>query len=197
MNSTKAQRKNPPRTASRRHKVIVSVIAIITLGIVASAIVWAQDDGKYRRHGPWGAAGGPDMGRFMVRMLDRKVDLDDAQMAAIEQIITSSREEGSALRDELANMRKEITDTIQANGFAEDQVRITLESHSTQMVDLMMLRIKTMAEIHDQLTPEQQSKVKDFMNRFGGSGPGPRSHRHQRGSNPPAASPSVSPADTL
>jgi len=179
MNEINTQRKNPPRTASKRHKVVVSVLAAITLGIVASAIVWAQDGGKYRNHGPWGAAGGPDTSRFIVRMLDRKVDLDDAQTAAIEQIIAASKAEGSELRAELGSMRKEITDTIQANGYVEDQVRITVESHSTQMVDLMMLRIRMMADIYAQLTPEQQVRVKDFMNNFGGrgSGPGPRSHR--------------------
>jgi len=159
MNEINTQRKNPPRTASKRHKVVVSVLAAITLGIVASAI--------------------PDTSRFIVRMLDRKVDLDDAQTAAIEQIIAASKAEGSELRAELGSMRKEITDTIQANGYVEDQVRITVESHSTQMVDLMMLRIRMMADIYAQLTPEQQVRVKDFMNNFGsrGSGPGPRSHR--------------------
>jgi len=203
MNEINTHRKNLPRTTSRRHKVVVSVLITVALGIAISALAWAQDSGKHRRHGPWGAAGGPDMSRFMVRMLDRKVGLDDAQTAAIEQIIAASGAEGRALRAELAGMRKEIAATIQANGFAEDQVRIAVESHSTQMIDLMMLRIRTMAEIYAQLTPEQQASIKDFMDKFGGpgSGPGPRSHRHRHGSDPstnsPAASPSAPPADNL
>lgn len=172
-------RRNPPRAASTRHKAVVSILLTLLFGAGISAIAWAFDDGPHRgpgRHGygPWGAEGGPMMSRFIVRALDWQVDLDDTQKAAIEQIVDEAAEEGRVLRQEMGSLRKEIADTIEANGYVEEQVRAMVETHSTQMVDLMMLRIRTMAQIHAQLTPEQQAKVKEFRDKRRGS----RSHRH-------------------
>ncbi len=118
------------------------------------------------------------MSQFIVKALDWQVDLNDAQELAIKQIVTGAEEESRLLRTEMGNLRKEITDMIEANGFIEGQVRAMVESRSTQMVDLMMLRIRTMAEIHAQLTPEQQTQVKAFMDKRRGS----HSRRHGPGS---------------
>ncbi len=175
MDHIDTHRKHPPRTASKRHKTVVSLLAVVALGLTISTIAWAVGGpgNDHRRHGPWGDGDGPMMGRFIVRGLDHAVDLDDAQRTAIEQIVAASAEDGRALRTELGDLRKEIAEWIDTNGYAEDQVRAMVEAHSTQMVDMMMLRIRTMAAIHDQLTPEQQATFKTFMEK------GPRGKRHE------------------
>jgi len=176
MDHIDTHRKNPPRTTSKRHKTVVSLFVVVALGLTISTIAWAVGGpgADHRGHGPRGDGDGPMMGRFMVRALDYAVDLDDAQRTAIEQIVVAAAEDGRALRTELGDARKEIADWIHTNGYAEDQVRAMVEARSTQMVDLMMLRIRTMAAIHDQLTPEQQATFKTFMEK------GPRGKRHGR-----------------
>lgn len=176
MDQDTAHRKHPPRTTSIRHKTVVSLMVVVMLGVTISTIAWAVGGPDHRGHrqAPWSNADGdgPMPGRFIVRALDHAVDLDDTQRTAIEQIVAASAEDGQALRAELGELRTEIADWIRINGYAEDQVRAMVEARSTQMVDLMMLRIRTMAAIHDQLTPEQQATVEDFMER------GPRGMRH-------------------
>lgn len=185
MNESDTHRRNPPRTTSTKHRVFVSFLVLIVLGAGVSAIAWAVDGAKNRGHGPWGADGGPMMGRFIVRALDWQVDLNDEQKTAIEQITTDAEAEGRALRGELGTLRKDVAEMIQANGFIEDQVRMMVEAKSPQMVDLMMLRIRTMAEIHALLTPEQQAEVKAFMADRRGSGPRRHRHRHRHGLDSP------------
>lgn len=174
MDHIDTHRKNPPRTASKRHKVIGSLLAVVALGLTVSTIAWAVGGpgNGHRGHGPRAGGDGPMAGRFIVRALDHAVDLTDTQRATIEQIVAESAEDGQALRAELGELRTEITDWIHTNGYAEAQVRAMVEARSTQMVDLMMLRIRTMAAIHDQLTPEQQAKAQAFMEK------GPRGMRH-------------------
>lgn len=106
---------------------------------------------------------GGRMGRFMIHALDRHVDLTDEQYAAIESILESSRTEGEALRTRMEPLHEQIRAQIHQDGFDEGQVRILLENQSPLMIDAMLLRIRTLAEIRDQLTPEQQQLAEEMF----------------------------------
>lgn len=157
---------------STTRKVIVTglIAAAATLAFVALA--WAVDgdsgrDGYYR--GPEaGMHGGPMMGagrggRFMLRALDRHLDLTDEQRTSIEQIIDASRAEGEALRVEMHALFEQVRNQVQQEGFDEDRVRIIIENQAPRMVDMMVLRIRTMAEIREQLAPEQQATMQELF----------------------------------
>jgi len=158
------------RHRSTTHKVIVTIAASATLIVGAAAISWGAGDGGYRDHGPaGGATGGPIMGRggmggkFMLRALDRHLDLSDDQRVAIEAIIDASRTEGMALRQQMHATFEQIRSSVELEGYDEDRVRILIENEAPQMVDMMLLRIRTLAEIRAQLTPEQQATAAELF----------------------------------
>ncbi len=112
--------------------------------------------------------GGPMMGPgrggpFMLRALDRHLDLTDDQRTAIEQIVDASRAEGEALRVEMHALFEQVRDQVEQEGFDEDRVRIIIENQAPRMVDMMVLRIRTLAEIREQLTPEQQATMQELI----------------------------------
>ena len=107
--------------------------------------------------------GGGRMGRFMIKALDRHLDLSDEQLAAIEVIVAESRDAGQAMRTELQPLFEQIRASVEQDGFDEDEVRILLENQSPRMIDMMMLRIRALAEIRAQLTPEQQAAAQELF----------------------------------
>ena len=163
------------RKRSKSHKVIVTIGVAAAATLAFCALTWAVDDeGEHRGYGRHDGMrseammGGPMMGagkmnRFMLKALDRHLDLSDEQHAAIEQIIDDSRTEGRALRAEFQPLFEQIRANVEQDGFDEDEIRILLENQSPRMIDMMMLRIRTMAEIRAQLTPEQQAAAKDLF----------------------------------
>lgn len=163
------------RKRSKSHKLIVTISVAAAVTLAFCALTWAvDDDGEHRaygRHGGMGAMamdggpmmGGGRMGHFMIRALDRHLDLSDEQRAAIEQIVDDSRAEGRALRTQIQPLFEQIRASIEQDGFDEDGVRILLENQSPQMIDMMLLRIRTLADIRAQLTPEQQAAAKELF----------------------------------
>jgi len=156
------------RERSKTHKVIVTLLIAAAATVTVCGLTWAVDDvdsdaSAYRRGGmgPGAMHGGPVMGagpggKGILRALDRHLDLTAEQHAAIEQIIDASRAEGQVLRADMQTLFEQIRTSVEQDGFDEDRVRIMIENQTPQMVDMMMLRIRTMARIREQLTPAQQ-----------------------------------------
>jgi Spy/CpxP family protein refolding chaperone len=144
---------------SKAHKITVSLIVTLVASITLWAIAHAVNDesGKHRGGGP-------------AAMLSWHLDLSDEQEDRVDEIFTAARTDGKALRSEMDGLRKELIESIRANGYQEDQVRIRIESEAPKMVEHMLLRIRTMAEIYEILTPEQQAKADEFINKGRGFG---------------------------
>lgn len=166
------------RDRSTAHKVVVTLGAAALIILGAAALSWAVDggqDGGYGRSadnagmhkgqmmgGP--GMGGPRMdGKFMLRALDRHLDLTEEQHAAIERIVEDSRTAGQALRVEMHGLFEQIQASIEQDGYDEDRIRILIENQSPRMVDMMMLRVRTLAEIREQLTPAQRETAKELF----------------------------------
>jgi Spy/CpxP family protein refolding chaperone len=149
---------------SKAHKIIVTIIVTLVASVTLWAIAHAvNDDGQRRGH-----RGGP------AAMLSWHLDLSDDQEDRVEAIFNSAHTEGEAIRSELGSLRREVVESIRANGYQEDQVRIRIESETPKMVDLMLSRIRTMAEVYEVLTPEQQARVDEFIDEGPGFGRGRR-----------------------
>lgn len=143
------------------------ILILIAASIFGTGIALA---GKHR---PEGAG---SMHRDPVTAMTRHLDLSEEQQTAIRKSIEDSRDQGRVLREQIDTLRAQVTDSIRSNGYTEDQVRLMVENNIPLMVDAMMLRIGTMAEIYAQLTPEQQAEVQEFMENGG-----PRRWRHRGG----------------
>jgi Spy/CpxP family protein refolding chaperone len=84
-----------------------------------------------------------------------------------------SRDQAEQAGTQMDGLKTEVMDLVRTNGFDEPQIRILLETKSPQIIDLMLLRIKAMAEIYAVLTPEQQAEAEAFLEDGRG-----RKHRH-------------------
>lgn len=116
------------------------------------------------------------MGGDPIEAMATRLDLSEEQQTAIRKSFEDSKEQGQALREQIDELRKQVTENIRTNGYQEDQVRLMVENNIPLMVDAMMLRIGTMARIYEQLTPEQQAEAAKFLENGG-----PRRWRHRGG----------------
>ena len=165
MNTASFKRKREPRKASGLHKVTVSLIAMFAVGFSAWAVVSIAEDeatpgrGGYREHRM--GAGGP------LQAMTRHLDLTEEQQAQVQTIVAATMEEGKALRVQMDGMREQIIANIQENGYQEDEVRLIAENNMPLLVDMVVLRIRAMAEVYEILTPEQKTEADKFMQQGG------------------------------
>jgi len=146
------------------NKLILILIAISLL-VTTVALAGKDHSGDARM-----------MGGDPMEAMTRRLDLSEEQQAAIRKSFDNSREQGQALREQIDELRRQVAESIRANGYQEDQVRLMVENNISLMVDVMMLRIGTMARIYEQLTPEQQAEADKFLEMGG-----PRRWRHRGG----------------
>ena len=113
-------------------------------------------------------------------MTDR-LDLSETQKANVEQILTANRKESEPYLTELANLRSDMHDLVKADEFYEEQARIRLETSTSAMVELMMLRARTLHDVRAELTPEQREEAEALLQKFADKlsrfGRGHRQHR--------------------
>jgi Spy/CpxP family protein refolding chaperone len=143
------------------------ILILIAIALLGTTVALA---GKHRPGGTGMKGGAP------MEAMARHFDLSEEQRAAMRNSFEGSREQGRALREKTDELRKQITESIRTNGYREDQVRLMVENNIPLMVDLMMLRIGTMAEIYERLTPEQRVEADKFIENGG-----PRRWRHRGG----------------
>ena len=160
--------------SGKRIALSASALGVLT----AWAIAWGVNENEantseepgYSDSGPrWGHRHRGDMAGRMARHLD----LTEEQQARIRTIFAEARTEGGTLRAQLADMRSELQSSIRENGYYEDQVRVMVESKAPLFVELTMLGIRTMSQVYAELTPEQQARADEMLEKRGGRfGPG-------------------------
>ena len=143
------------------------ILILIAISLLGTSIALAG------KHHPGGAR---MMGGDPIEAMATRLDLSEEQQTAIRKSFEDSKEQGQALREQIDELRKQVTENIRTNGYQEDQVRLMVENNIPLMVDAMMLRIGTMARIYEQLTPEQQAEAAKFLENGG-----PRRWRHRGG----------------
>lgn len=122
---------------------IVAAALVLVTGITAGAQ-------EMRRH----------RGSFLIHHIIRELDLSDAQVAQIKQILV---EERPALQN-LADKHKQQRQQLRAiGGFDEAKVREIAQSDTQTYVDFVVEREKLRSRIYAVLTPAQQEKVNKFL----------------------------------
>lgn len=120
-----------------------------------------------RRHGGWQSSGGEEATRFKGQALDKitaRLALDAAQKAKLAVLADRLQEQRQALRGS-TDPRSEIASLVADESFdrwhAQDLVNAKLQAVRDKSPQL----IAAMAEFYDSLTPEQQRKVREFLQR--------------------------------
>ena len=115
-----------------------------------------------------------------------EIGLDEAQVSEIESIVSESREEGKALREQLREAKGEMKSLMEADPPNERAVMAHIDEVGELKTELKKLKVGTMLEIRSILTPEQFAQFKEIRKekraerRQGGDGP-PRRRGGPRG----------------
>lgn len=165
----------------------VSLLAVATL-LVAMPVHAQSDDGADvraghaagGRHGP-GMRGMHDPARFAER-LQRRLELDDVQRQAIENVLLAAKPEMEALRERARAHRA----AAAALAPGADNYDAVLEQQAREASELAAEKVRLLgrvrADVATQLTEEQRAGLDAMMSerrdRRGARRGGDRKHRH-------------------
>lgn len=148
-------------------------IALAGVGLLGSVAAFAHG-------GPWGHHRGPmsdedaaRMGAQMVERVGRKLDLDEpqkAKLAHLGDVLRSQRK--AAMGDKPP--REQMQALIAGDHFDRAGAQALVNARTDAIRQASPVVITAAADFYDSLRPEQQAKVRDFMQR------GPRHERMHR-----------------
>lgn len=126
---------------------------------------WSQY--SHHRHG-WHAMSEEDAARLKARFVERvgaKLDLDEAQKAKLAALADKVREQRKALMADTPNPRAELQALIAGPTFERNKAQLLVQA-KTQAVQLKSPEvIAALADFYDSLRPEQQAKVREYLQR--------------------------------
>jgi Spy/CpxP family protein refolding chaperone len=204
-------------------KVGVAVgAAIVVGGLAVAAVTWAQEAGRIRTGGPGGefraggfAAGrdlghGTRMGARLLAMLDNDrvktaLGLSEDQTNHLRQIVVDTEKSNIKTRAEMQVRGIELRELLRADNPDHQAVMKTVDELSALRAELMKQDVDALLSAKSVLTPEQQKKIRTFLERRrAGRGLSGRNFRWRgempgRGPRPmgaPQAAPAPKPPDT-
>jgi protein CpxP len=96
------------------------------------------------------------------RMLEQ-LDLTDDQREQIDQLISAHRDSMRDRRDQMRTRRMQMEDLADAEEFDEAAIRDAARAIAEVDADMAVERARLRHEIHELLTPEQQAKAAEML----------------------------------
>lgn len=125
-------------------------------------------------HGGWGAQmSEADMGKLRERFIDRassELKLDEAQKTKLGALADAVKLQRDALRGGGADPRAELQALVAGSQFDRAKAQALVEAKTGAVREKSPAVVTAAADFFDSLNPEQQQKVRDFMNRRGHRG---------------------------
>ncbi|EHR72627.1 P pilus assembly/Cpx signaling pathway, periplasmic inhibitor/zinc-resistance associated protein [Burkholderiales bacterium JOSHI_001] len=134
----------------------------------------------HHRHGPMNEA---DAAKWRERMTDRvadKLQLDAAQKAKFATLTLAMAEQRKALMPEAGDMKAQAKALLAGPRFDRAGAQAMVDAKTRAIQDKSPAVIAAAGDFYDSLKPEQQQKVRDFLERRGGHH-GPRDVQGKRG----------------
>ncbi len=124
---------------------------------------------SHRSHHGWGAHGmsDEDHARMHARMIDRvasRLDLDEAQKAKLGVVAERLHAGRQALRGD-TDPRADVQALVAGNTFDRVKAKALIDAKTAAVQTQSPEVIAAFGDFYDSLKPEQQQKVRDFMQR--------------------------------
>jgi protein CpxP len=125
-----------------------------------------------QRHHGWGGApvSAEDAAKWRERLLDRaakELQLDDAQKQRLGVVFDRMREQRNALVGSTANPRAELRALVSGERFDQARAQALIDEKTNAIRAGSPQTIAALAEFYDSLKPEQQNKLREFMDKRG------------------------------
>jgi Spy/CpxP family protein refolding chaperone len=134
----------------------------------AAALFGAFAACSHGGHHRWQAMSDEDAARMKTRIVDKagsRLDLDAAQKAKLGTLIDKVREQRNAFVGETKDPRAEIQALIAGPSFDRNKAQGLVQA-KTQAVQTRSPEVITaLADFYDGLRPEQQAKVREYLQR--------------------------------
>ena len=137
------------------NKALVGVL-FLTIVFAGAVVVQAGHFGRHYR--PYGMMG-PGL-RGLKTMI--QLNLSDAQKSEIISIIEKYENEGRSLKRSLREARENCARVLETEPFNEAEVRNALRQTAPIREELLVMRLKMMAELKTVLTAEQRRLFKNL-----------------------------------
>ena len=148
-----------------------TLIGVFSASVLAGGLAAC---GGHRMHGGGIAAmTDADYGQMRGRLVERagkELQLDDAQKQRLVVLADKLREQRNALVGTTTNPRAELQALVAGTTFDRTRAQGLVESKTGALRAKSPEVIAAAADFYDSLKPEQQQRVRDFMNRSGRRG---------------------------
>ena len=135
-----------------------TLVGVLFLTIVFAGAVAVQAGHFGRHHRPYGMTGPGFRGlKTMIQL-----NLSDAQKSKILSIIEKYENERMSLKRSLREARENCARALETEPFNEAEVRNALRQTAPIREELLVMRLKMMAELKTVLTPEQRQLFKNL-----------------------------------
>jgi periplasmic protein CpxP/Spy len=140
----------------------------------ASILVGGLAACGHRHHG-WGGTplSAEDAAKWRERLLERagkELQLDDTQKQRLGTVFDKLREQRAALVGSTPNPRAELGALVSGERFDKARALALVDEKTNAMRSASPQTIDALAAFYDGLKPEQQQKLRDFMNKRGHGG---------------------------
>lgn len=153
------------KTWIKRSLIAVAALALVGGGLAACG---------HRHHaGGWGAMSDADAAQMKAKMVDRvgsKLDLDAAQNAKLGTLADTLRAQRNALVGSSGNPRAELQALMAGPTFDRSKASALIEGKVAAINGQSPAVVTALADFYDSLKPDQQTKVREFMNQRGHRG---------------------------
>ena len=119
------------------------------------------------RHHEWRTMSAEDAAAMKTRMVDKvgkRLDLDAAQKAKLGALADAMQAQHAALRGS-SDPRVEVQGLIAGNTFDRAKASALIEAKVSAVTTASPAVVSAMADFYDSLKPEQQTQVREFMQR--------------------------------
>ena len=128
-----------------------------------------------QRHHGWGGAqvSAEDASKWRERLLERagkELQLDDAQKLKLGSVFDKMREQRNALVGSTANPRAELRGLVSGERFDKARAQALIDEKTNAVRTGSPGTIDALADFYDSLKPEQQAKLREFMDKRGRGG---------------------------
>jgi periplasmic protein CpxP/Spy len=155
--------------AARREDMMKRWLKRTLIGVFGASVLFgglAACSHRYHHH-DWQNMSEEDAAKRRAQMIDRvssRLDLDEAQKAKLGVVVDQLRAGRQALHG-TTDPRSEIQSLVAGNTFDRAKAKALIDAKTSTVQSKSPELIAAFGDFYDSLRPEQQQKVRDFMQR--------------------------------
>lgn len=147
-------------------RTLIGTVTLFGAFSVLGALGACSHHGHHR--GGWSAMSDEDAAKMKARIVEKageKLDLDAAQKAKLATLADKLREQRNAFVGDTKDPRAELQALIAGTTFDRSKAQGLVQSKTQAVQAKSPEVISAMADFYDSLKPEQQAKVREYLQR--------------------------------